>query len=100
MRNILTKSDIRICKRDKKLKCLDFYITATDKMLKCLPYDHVLFHGIRFLDSKLTLCDETRSVIKDLTDIAKYFNNFDVTALNGEHYHQHLMVRIKIFWLN
>lgn len=67
----------------KKIKstCVQFYITLMEEMLKRLPYNDTLFRGLRFLNGKIALKDEERSNFRDLTDIAAYFGNFDVTAL-------------------
>lgn len=47
-------------------------------------YHNSLLRGLKFLDPKFALCDKARSVIRDLTDVAISFGNFDVTALAFE----------------
>lgn len=67
-----------------KLKCLDFYVSATEDMIKLLPFNDIVLHDLKFLDSKLALSCEGRNVIKDLTNIATYLGTFDVTTLAFE----------------
>lgn len=67
-----------------KAKCLDFYITAIEEMIKRLPYNDAFFQNLKFLDSKISLRNEGRNVVKDLSDIAAHFNICDNTALSFE----------------
>jgi len=83
-REIFLKNQISEFAEEIKLKCLDFYISAVEDMMKRLPFNDFILRELKFFNSKLTLYDETRSVIKDLTHIAIYFGNFDVTALAFE----------------
>lgn len=70
--------------KEVKLKCLDFYVTAVNEMLKYLPFNDVFLRGLKFIEPKFALSDEARGEIRDLTDIATVFGNFDVTALAYE----------------
>ncbi|KYN01137.1 hypothetical protein ALC62_08056, partial [Cyphomyrmex costatus] len=67
--------------KETKLTCLNFYIAATNEMLKCFPFNDSLLRSLKFLDSKFALCRKARNEIKDLTDVAIPFGNFDATAL-------------------
>lgn len=71
-------------RREIKLKCLDFYVTATSEMLKCLPFDDIFFRNLKFLNPKFALDNDIRNEIPDLTDIATYFGNFNITDLAFE----------------
>ncbi|XP_032673098.1 uncharacterized protein LOC116844993 isoform X2 [Odontomachus brunneus] len=67
-----------------KLKCLDFYVSATEEMIKLLPFNNVVFDGLKFLDPKFALSYKERSTIKDLTNIATYLGTYDMTTLAFE----------------
>jgi len=83
-REIFLKNQTSEFAEEIKLKCLDFYISAVEDMMKRLPFNDFILCELKFLNSKFALYDKTRSVIKDLTYIAIYFGNFDVTALAFE----------------
>jgi len=73
------------CSKEIKLKCLDFYKTATQQMLKRLPYKDMFFEQLAFLEPKIALYDESRVKIKDLTYIAQQLKlNIDVSKLAYE----------------
>lgn len=67
-----------------KLKCLDFYVSAIEEMIKRLPYNDDLLRNLNFLDFKIALSDEGRSVVPDLTHIATHLGTFDLTSLAFE----------------
>lgn len=70
--------------KEIKCKCLDFYVTAFEEMTKRLPFNDIVFRGLKFLHADLALRDAGRCVVKDINEIAKYFGTFDVTALAFE----------------
>lgn len=53
-------------------------------MLKCLPFDDIFFRNLKFLNPKFALDNDIRNEILDLTDIATYFGNFNITDLAFE----------------
>jgi len=60
---------------------LTFVAVQKDLQIYCIYHLMIYFSSAKFLDPKFALCDKARSVIRDLTDIALSFGNFDVTDL-------------------
>jgi len=67
-----------------KLKCLDFYITATEEMIKRLPFNDIIFRDLNFLNFQIVLGDQARTIVPNLTHIATHFGTFDITTLAFE----------------
>jgi len=66
-----------------KFNCLNFYKVALKEMLKRLPYKDILFEQLSFLEPKVALYNESRS-IKDLSYIARRVENIDLSKLSFE----------------
>lgn len=70
--------------KEVRLKCLDFYVSVIKEIMGLLPFNDVVFDGLKFLDPKFALSYEKRSMIRDPTDIATYFGIYDITDLAFE----------------
>ena len=67
-----------------RFKCLQFHKTALKEMFKRLPYKDTFLKDLSFLESNITLYNESRIQVKDLSHIAARFKYIDLSKLAVE----------------
>ena len=71
-------------RKEIKIKCLDFYLTAIREMCKRLPYNNNIIKELIFLQPEIALYNEGRNKIKDLNLIATQIGNLSIVKLANE----------------
>ncbi|XP_063990563.1 uncharacterized protein LOC135169455 [Diachasmimorpha longicaudata] len=68
-----------------RLKCLDFYITATSEMKSRLPHAHPIIQHLEFLNPESALDDDINRIKSTvIQNVASHFGHFDETDLAFE----------------